>query len=325
MSKDILDILREDSPEFVSGQDISRELEITRTAVWKKVERLRAAGYEIEGSRNRGYRLLRSPDVLTPGEIRSVLDTQWLGKVVHYFEKIDSSNEEAYRLALKGASEGEIVIAESQDKGRGRLGRVWVSPPFLNLYVSVILRPPIPPDQASLITLVTAVAAAEAIHVFSGLRPTIKWPNDIFLAGRKIAGLLNEIHSETDRIHFVVLGIGVNLNMDDGQFPEPLRSTATSLRIELGTTVSRKLFLRSLLGVLEKWYEVFLREGSGPVLEAWREWAQIRGKPVKISSFGQILFGRALDIDGEGKLIVETESGERKRIVAGDVEVINAQ
>jgi BirA family biotin operon repressor/biotin-[acetyl-CoA-carboxylase] ligase len=165
-----------------------------------------------------------------------------------------------------------------------------------------------------------AVAVAEGIGRFSGLRPVIKWPNDILLKGRKVAGLLNEIHSETDRIHFVILGVGVNLNMNERLFAREIRNVATSLKMETGKSVSRKEFVLCLLEALEKWYDLFLREGGKPVLEAWRERAQITGKPVKVTSFGETWVGRAVDVDSEGRLILETEKGERKRIVAGDVE-----
>ncbi len=320
MDDEILKLLREHSPSFLSGEEMSHTLKVSRTAVWKRVKNLRASGYDIEAFRRLGYRLIRSPDLLTPSEIKPLLKTKWMGKVLHHFQTIPSTNTEAYQLALRGAPEGEIVIAESQEKGRGRLGRHWVSPPFLNLYLSVILRPDIPPPQASLITLMAAVAVAEGIERFSGLHPVIKWPNDILLKNRKVAGLLNEIHSETDRIHFVILGVGVNLNMDKKLFTKEIRSTATSLKMETGKTVSRKEFVPCLLEALEKWYTLFLRKGGKPVLEAWRERAQIRGKAVKVTSFGETLFGRAVDVDSEGRLILETEKGERKRIVAGDVD-----
>jgi BirA family biotin operon repressor/biotin-[acetyl-CoA-carboxylase] ligase len=320
MDDEILKLLREHSSSFLSGEEMSHTLKVSRTAVWKRVKNLRASGYDIEAFRRLGYRLIRSPDLLTPSEIKPLLKTKWMGKVLHHFQTIPSTNTEAYQLALRGAPEGEIVIAESQEQGRGRLGRHWVSPPFLNLYLSVILRPDIPPPQASLITLMAAVAVAEGIERFSGLHPVIKWPNDILLKNRKVAGLLNEIHSETDRIHFVILGVGVNLNMDKKLFTKEIRNTATSLKMETGKTVSRKEFVPCLLEALEKWYTLFLREGGKPVLEAWRERARIRGKAVKVTSFGETLFGRAIDVDSEGRLILETEKGDRKRIVAGDVE-----
>jgi BirA family biotin operon repressor/biotin-[acetyl-CoA-carboxylase] ligase len=243
-----------------------------------------------------------------------------MGKTIHYFPSIDSTNSKAYQLALQGAEEGEVVIAESQMEGRGRLDRHWFSPPFLNLYLSVILRPKIPPNQASLVTLMAAVAVADAIQKYSGLLPQIKWPNDILLRGRKVAGLLNEIQSEMDRIHFVILGIGVNLNMAEKIFPKEIRWAATSLKEEMGETILRKDFLQSLLLKLEGWYTTFLKKGGIPILEAWRERANIEGKQVKVTSMGETLRGVAIDLDSDGALIIETKDGIRKRVVAGDVE-----
>jgi BirA family biotin operon repressor/biotin-[acetyl-CoA-carboxylase] ligase len=243
-----------------------------------------------------------------------------MGRTIHYSQSVDSTNSRAYQLALQGAKEGEVVITESQIEGRGRLGRHWFSPPFLNLYLSLILRPQIPPHRASLITLMAAVATADAIQNYSGLFPQIKWPNDVLLRGRKVAGLLNEIQSEMDRIHFVILGIGINLNIDGEMFPKEIQEMATSLKREMGETISRKDFLCSLLVALEGWYATFLKEGGSPVLEAWRGRAKIEGKHVNISSFGENLSGVAVDVDSDGALIIETEGGAKKRVVAGDVE-----
>ena len=320
VDEEILRLLKDHSPRFLSGEQISRRLKVTRAAIWKRVRHLRALGYEIEASTRTGYRLIRSPDLLTPSEVRPFLRTKWMGRSIHHFHSMDSTNSTAYQLALQGAEEGEIVVAESQKKGRGRLGRKWFSPPSSNLYLSVILRPEIPPQQASLITLMAAVATAGAIHRFSGLQPMIKWPNDILLRNRKVAGLLNEIHSEMDRIHFVILGIGVNLNMDEKMFSKEIRSLATSLKREMGQSISRKAFLQTLLEELEMWYETFLKKGASPILKAWRDKAQIQGRPVKVTSFGEVLSGTAIDVDNDGALILETKAGERKRVVAGDVE-----
>jgi BirA family biotin operon repressor/biotin-[acetyl-CoA-carboxylase] ligase len=259
-------------------------------------------------------------DPLTPSEIRPLLATKWMGRTIHHFQTIDSTNSKAFQLALQGAEEGEAVIAESQEKGRGRMGRPWYSPPSSNLYLSVILRPKIPPQQASLLTLMAAVATAEAVREFSGLLPLIKWPNDILLRGRKVAGLLNEIHSGMGRVHFVILGLGVNLNMDGKLFPREIRNVATSLKKEMGRAVSRKAFLQVLLQKLEAWYELFLKEGPPPVLKAWRDRAQIKGRPVKVTSSGETLTGLAVDIDSDGSLILRMEDGRQKRIVTGDVE-----
>ncbi len=320
MDEEILQLLRDYSSTFLSGEEISRRLKVSRTAVWKRMKRLRTLGYEIEASTRSGYRLIRSPDLLTPSEIKPILKTKWIGKTIHHFYTLDSTNSKAYQLALQGAEEGEVVIAESQEKGRGRLGRQWFSPPFLNLYLSVVLRPKIPPHQASLITLMAAVATADAIQKFSGLLPLIKWPNDILLRDRKVAGLLNEIHSEMDRIHFVILGIGVNLNMDEKMFSKEIRSVATSLKVEMGRMISRKAFLQFILQELERWYSIFLREGSTLILKAWRDRAHIEGRRVKVTSFGETRVGIAVDVDSDGALILETADGKRKRVVAGDIE-----
>jgi BirA family biotin operon repressor/biotin-[acetyl-CoA-carboxylase] ligase len=320
MDDEILQLLRDRSPQFLSGEEISLRLKVSRTAVWKRIGRLRALGYVIEASTRSGYRLMGSPDLLTPSEIKPFLKTKWIGKAIHHFGTLDSTNAQAYRLALNGAEEGEVVISESQEQGKGRLGRQWFSPPFLNLYLSVVLRPKIPPYQASLITLMAAIATADAIRHFSGLLPLIKWPNDILLQDRKIAGLLNEIHSEIDRIHFVILGIGVNLNTDESMFSKNIRGTATSLRIEMGRTISRKAFLQVLLQELERWYSIFIHEGSPAILKAWRSRAHIKGRRVSVTSFGERLTGVAIDVDSDGALILETENGRRRRVVAGDVE-----
>jgi BirA family biotin operon repressor/biotin-[acetyl-CoA-carboxylase] ligase len=316
----ILRLLKSHPSEFLSGEEISRHLKMTRTAVWKRVRTLRKSGYVIEASTRSGYRLIQSPDLLLPSEIQPVLGTKWLGRKIHYFTSIDSTNSTAYQLALKGAGEGEAVIAESQAKGRGRLGRQWVSPAFSNLYLSVILRPDLPPHRASLITFMAAVAAADAIKRYSGLTPRIKWPNDLLLGKRKVAGLLNEIHSETDHIHFVILGMGVNLNMDEASLPQEIRSRATSLKREMGRPVLRRDFVCSLFRELEQWYEVFLEKGGEPVLQAWRDRARIEGKKVRVTSFGEVLIGQAVDVDSDGALILRTRQGEQKRILAGDIE-----
>jgi len=320
MDDEILKLLRESPSAFLSGEEISRRLKVSRTAVWKRMKRLRTLGYEIEASTRSGYRLIRSPDLLTPSEIKPILKTKWIGKTIHHFHTLDSTNSKAYQLALDGAEEGEVVVAESQEKGRGRLGRQWFSPPFLNLYLSVILRPKIPPHQASLITLMAAIATADAIQKFSGFLPLIKWPNDILLRNRKVAGLLNEINSEMDRIHFVILGIGINLNMDEKMFSKEIRTVATSLKREMGQTISRKAFLQSLLQELEKWYTIFMKQGSAFILKAWRDRAHLKGRRVKVTSFGETLGGIAVDVDSDGALILETADGKRKRVVAGDIE-----
>lgn len=322
MDEDIIKFLKENEKKFISGERISEALNVSRTAIWKRIKRLRQMGYMIDASPRTGYRLVSCPDILLPAEIKPILETEWMAKNIHYFQKIDSTNSVAYQLAMQGAEEGEVVIAESQEKGRGRLGRKWFSPPYLNLYISIILRPEILPTQASMITLLSAVATAEAIKKYSNITPTIKWPNDILIRGRKIAGLLNEINSELDRVHFIILGIGININIDKKDFPEEIREYATSLKIETGSQISRKEFICILLKEIEDWYKDFLKEGNKPILDAWRKWADIKDKMVRISSFKESFNGKAIDIDSDGALLIKNKNGEIKRVLAGDIEYL---
>lgn len=322
MDEQILKLLKRCDPDFLSGEEISRQLNVSRTAIWKRVKALRTKGYEIEASRRLGYRFIRSPDLLIPLEVKPLLKTKLIGRRIHWFKTIDSTNSKAYNLALIGAEEGEVVIAEMQEGGRGRLGRRWFSPPLKNIYCSVILRPRISPNQAPLITLMTSVATAEAVKKISGLIPEIKWPNDILIHQRKVAGILNEINAEMDRINFIILGIGLNVNMDEDMFPEEIRDEATSLKIEKGEEISRKELLSCLLQELENWYKIFLKEGGESILKAWRERAQIKGRKIKVKSFGEVLVGSGVDVDSDGALILKREDGRRRRVIAGDLEYI---
>ncbi len=322
MDEDILKLLKQNEGNFISGEKISRTLNVSRTAIWKRIKKLRELGYEIDASPRAGYRLISCPDILLPAEIKQILETRWIAKKIHYFQKVDSTNSIAYQLAMQGADEGEVIIAETQEKGKGRLGRQWFSPPYLNLYISIILRPEILPNQASMITLLSAVSTAESIKRYSDITPSIKWPNDILIGGKKVAGILNEIDSETDRIHFIILGIGININIGKEEFPKDIREYATSLKIETGREVSRKEFICFLFKEIEDWYERFIREGNKPVLDAWRRWADIKDKMVRVSSFKDEVIGKAIDIDSDGALIIEDKDGKLMRIIAGDVEYL---
>jgi len=229
----ILQLFRE-SGGFVSGEVISRELHVSRTAIWKQINSLRKAGYVIEAVPSRGYHLLSAPDLLSAGEIAAHLKAELIGRRLVCQAETASTNVDAFRLAEQGAEEGTVILSDAQSVGKGRLGRVWSSPAGVNLYCSVILRPGIKPYEAPQLTFLSAVAVARAIELVAPLRPEIKWPNDVLIDGKKVAGLLNEMSAETDGINFVVLGIGVNLNMTAEQFPADLRHPATSLLLETG-------------------------------------------------------------------------------------------
>lgn len=252
-------------------------------------------------------------------EIQRGLVTERLGKKIHYLSEVDSTNLYARNLAEKGGLEGEIVIAESQTRGKGRMGRSWVSPPRLNLYLSVILRPKLPPLHAPQITLMSAVALAETVQSFSPSPPEIKWPNDILVEGKKLAGILTESSCNSEKILFVVLGIGVNVNFPPEEMPESIRDTATSLMALSGAPVDRTALTLQLIQNLDRCYGDLEDRGFPFIAERWGSFFRLGGRRVRVEMVDQIILGKAMGIDGDGALVLEDETGTRRRIVAGDV------
>jgi BirA family biotin operon repressor/biotin-[acetyl-CoA-carboxylase] ligase len=256
---------------------------------------------------------------LSLDEIQGALGTKRLGTKFHYFQEIDSTNSHARRLAETGAPEGEVVIAEHQSDGRGRLGRSWVSPPFSNLYCSLVLRPALATAHAPQITLMAAVALADTIASFVADRPAIKWPNDILIDGKKLAGILTESACDAKRIEFVILGIGVNLNFPRERMPETIRDRATSLMEVAGNTLSRELFLRRLIQDLDRCYGTLGDLGFAAIAPRWEAYFALRGRRVRVEMVDETLSGTATGIDGDGALLLEAEDGVLHRVLAGDV------
>jgi BirA family transcriptional regulator, biotin operon repressor / biotin---[acetyl-CoA-carboxylase] ligase len=252
-------------------------------------------------------------------QVQDGLATRRLGTKLYYFAEIDSTNACARRLAEQGANEGGVVIAEAQTRGRGRLGRSWVSPPFVNLYVSVILRPQMPPVHAPQLTLMAAVALADTIASFIGAPPTIKWPNDILVGGKKLAGILTESSCDSERIEFVILGIGVNLNYPVALMPKVIRERATSILALTKNNIKREAFLQRLIQDLDRCYGELEEVGFDSLALRWEALFGLRGKRVRVEMTDHIMIGMAKGIDRDGALIVEDDRGERQRIVAGDV------
>lgn len=318
----ILRLFREEGG-FVSGEYLSRELGVSRTAVWKHISALRNSGYVIEAVPSRGYRLMTSPELYDASEISSGLRTLRIGRRLDFLKKTPSTNADAFRIAEEGAPEGTVVVADAQSGGKGRRGRTWSSPPGVNLYCSIVLRPSIMPYEAPQLTFLSAVAVARAIEKTTVLIPEIKWPNDVLIGGKKIAGLLNEMSAETDGINFVVLGIGVNLNMTADQFPDDLRYPATSLLIESGLHTGRLPFVVTMLNELDKLYADFLLHGFGPVREEWQKRCNANGRRILVSDAGiEQTSGMFAGIDGDGALLLRSDDGMVERIVNGDVRVI---
>ncbi len=308
---------------LVSGAALSRLLGVSRTAVWKHVKALRANGYQIEAVPAKGYRLLSSPEVLTNLDIAAGLATKRIGSSVVCLKETESTNAVAFKMAEEGAREGTVVIADAQTAGKGRLGRIWLSPAGVNLYCSVVLRPPIAPVAACQLTFLSVVAVARAIESCTALKPLIKWPNDILINGKKVAGLLNEMNAETEKVNFVVLGIGVNLNVRMSDLGEGLlRHPATSLLEAGGVKVNRAEFTRTLLRELDRLYDRFLQEGEGPVRAEWLERSAIRGRSVRVSQGNREFSGVVQGVDSFGALLVQLVDGTVETVLSGDVSLI---
>ena len=319
----VLAFLAEAADEFVSGEAISDKLGLTRAAVWKHVEALRGQGYRIDAVPARGYRLTGVPDRLTPLELRPLLNTHDVGRVVHSYEEIESTNDRARELADEGALAGEVVIAEAQTAGRGRRGRAWASPPRKNLYFSVVLRPDLPPSRAPELTLVASIALCDALRQ-AGVEAGIKWPNDLLVSGRKIAGILTELAADPDRVEWVVLGVGVNVNARREDFPPEVRDEATSVLLERGQAAPRALFAAACFTALEGWLDRHAEEGFAPIREAWRARAVTLGREVVVRVEGRELSGTAEDVDETGALLVRTAAGV-ERILSGDLTLLRAR
>jgi len=262
---------------------------------------------------------VEQPAALHPDEIQRNLKTARLGKKIHYFSEIDSTNNYAYKLAQTGAAEGEVVIANGQMQGKGRLGRSWVSPPDVNVYLSVILRPKFAPVHAPQLTLMSGVALAETIQAFIPRAPEIKWPNDILVGGKKLAGILTEASCEDDRILFVVVGIGVNLNFPQELMPEAIKATATSILTLTNQPVDRLDFARRLIQGLDQCYGDLEERGFPAMASRWERFFSLRGKRVRVEGPGGSVLGKAVGIAGDGALILEDEKGVSQRVIAGDV------
>lgn len=310
----------------VSGGELARGLGVSRTAVWKQVRALRRLGYRIEGSPGSGYRLLEGTDLPWPEEVVPRLPTRILGRPYHFFRELDSTNLELRRLALEGAPEGTTVVADFQRQGRGRRGRSWVAPPGTALHVSVLLRPERPPAEVGRLTLLTALATRHAIEHATGLKPGIKWPNDLLLDGRKCCGILVETAVQQDQVEFAVVGVGINVNQMEDDFPPELRTAATSLRQALGGPVCRVELLLVLLAALEEVYAAWRAGRDRPLLDAWRAACVHLGQRVRVTGAGGEWTGVALDVEDDGSLLLLPD-GRREpvRVLAGDVSLRPAE
>ena len=317
----VLDALRRAGRDGCSGEDLSKELGVSRTAVWKHVEALRKRGYRIEGAAGDGYTLAGIPDRLYPEELQDG-DRRWLGRVVQYLEETDSTNRVAFELARDGAPSGTAVVAERQTAGRGRLGRSFFSPAHCNLYTSIVLRPDLTIAEAPTLILAAAIGVAETVAATLDApeRVEIKWPNDVLIDGLKTSGILMEMNAEATKVGFAILGIGVNLNVDREAFPDEFRERATSLSAASGSRIDRIVFTRALYGTLEDVLDVHQRSGFSALRARFDPWFRMPGREIEVHGHGDgPLVGTALGIAADGALRVQRADGTVERVIAGDV------
>lgn len=320
MQTNIIDILRKNS-EHVSGEEISRSLEISRAAIWKNIESLRKKGYGIEAVPRVGYKLTNVPDKLIPQEVQFGLKTKIIGKKIYHHESVGSTMDEAFALGLKGAKDGTVVCAEGQTHGKGRMGRIWNSPKQKGIYFSAILRPEMHPVDVAKITFLCSVAVCEAIRDMCRVNAQIKWPNDILIENKKVSGILIELNADNDSVKFVVVGIGVNVNTSLNSLPD----CATSLKKETGKSVFRVELAREILRSLDKWYLVLRKDGFGSIISRWKELSFTLGNMVRIKDSGYTVEGKAIDIDEHGGLIICDNDGLTVKRMSGDVEHIGRE
>lgn len=322
MKKEILGALKTDKGKFVSGEELSTKIGVTRTAVWKHVKQLKEEGYEIESVSRKGYRLIQEPDTLDPNELQMDIKTKYMGSKILYFQNVDSTNNAAKKAAGEGAPEGTIIIAEEQTGGRGRLGRHWTSPRGTGIWMSIILRPELEPTEAAKITQLTAAAVAVGLRKATGCEAGIKWPNDIIINKKKVCGILTEMSAELNSINYIVVGIGVNVNVDMEIFPEDVRAIATSIKENLGHSVYRKVIVLEILGAFEELYSDFITtKNINQSVDICKKYSVTLGNKVRIISKDKTIFAEALDLTEDGELLIKNEKGDIEKVISGEVSV----
>lgn len=319
MKEEILRLLRS-ADGYISGQELCNRFGVSRTAVWKAINQLKEAGYEIEAQQNKGYRLMAAPDLMTEAEIKSLMHTEWVAREVLYFDTIDSTNTKAQELAEKGYQSGTLVVADKQESGKGRRGRSWVSPSGTGIFMTLMIKPDINPNNASMLTLVAALAVAKAITSVTGEEAMIKWPNDIVINGKKVCGILTEMNAQFDYINHIVVGIGINVHNES--FPEEISQMASSLMIEAGgKRFHRAQIIAETMSYFEQYYDTFLEtQDLSALVREYDELLVNRNKSVRVLDPKEPFDGKAMGITPKGELIVDTWES-RKLVSSGEVSV----
>lgn len=317
--KKLIEAFTNNENEYLSGQKLADMAGCSRTAVWKQIEELRKEGFQFQAVRRKGYKIVSVPTAMTADKITLGLQTEIFGRNLYYYDSVESTQKIASKLANEAAEEGTVVIAEEQTAGRGRMNRKWHSPKHTGIWMSILLRPKIPIPKAPQLTLITAVGVVQAIEEATELFPQIKWPNDIMVNGKKITGILTELQAEADSIHSVIIGIGMNVNTLEADFPEEIRRTASSLSIEAGRTIGREELIRTILEKLEKLYFLYLTKGFLPIKLMWESYAISIGKQIIARTITGEISGKAIGITEDGVLLIEDSAGVIHHIYSADI------
>ncbi|AUB56923.1 MULTISPECIES: biotin--[acetyl-CoA-carboxylase] ligase [Methanobacterium] len=315
--KQILKTLHAQKGEYVSSDNLASKMGISNAQLSDEIQKLQNDGYRIDSSSERGYRLIKTTNRLLPYEIQLNLTTKYIGQEIYHYSEVDSTNNVAKELAEKGAVEGTIVIAESQRRGKGRRGKKWLSPSG-GVWMTIILRPDIPTSQAPLLTLLTGVAVAETLTHECGLDVGIKWPNDILIGDKKVCGILTEAIARKGGLDYVVVGIGIDLNVDVDEFPPDLRKGATSLKNELEKEIPGEKLVQNFLLNFENLYQNFKEGQLSEILNQWRSLSTTIGSTVEVKKRGGTIRGEAVGITRDGILILEMDDGSLRKIISGE-------
>lgn len=316
--KQLIEILNKQEGH-ISGQDLSDRMGISRTAVWKHMNELKKDGYGIEAVQRKGYKILSSPDKISENTLRWGLDTKWIGHDLYHFDQVESTQEIVHEMAKQGKPHGTVVIADEQVKGKGRMARNWDSPKGKGIWMSILLRPDLPPIQAPQLTLLAATVLAKVMANNSDLNPQIKWPNDLLVNHKKVSGILTEMQAEHDSIQYVVLGTGINVNQDEADIPEDILYKASSLKIESGEDWSIQHTIQEILRLFEESYERYERLGFGAIKEDWEHFGYRIGEEVTISTMRKTWQATLIGIEADGALRARSKDGEEEKLYSAEI------
>lgn len=318
---EILKKLQQAGDEAVSGQQLANDCGISRTAIWKHIKQLEEEGYVFETIKKKGYILKSQPNLIDPDKIKAALETETFGEQIIYEEVVSSTQPIAHQLAQQGAKAGTVVICEEQTAGRGRMQREWKSQKGKGIWMSIILRPDVPPRNAPQFTLVAAVAIAKAIEDVAAVRPQIKWPNDLLIDGLKITGILTELQADPDYVNALIMGIGINVNHEQVDFPEEIQGIATSLKLQSGKEIDRAVLVARILYYLEKYSAMYVEVGFQEIKKEWEAYSCTIGQTIKVTTVQEVFIGKAIAITNDGVLKVQLPDGETKSVISADIEL----